>query len=66
MLKVLERVWSEAVKSTKATQVLIPRGDWNLSQAILSGPNKAAKTPIFSFQFHDPNVLDYDIINTDA
>ncbi|XP_047971250.1 exopolygalacturonase-like [Salvia hispanica] len=39
--KVLERVWSEAVKSTKATQVLIPRGDWNLSQAILSGPNKA-------------------------
>ncbi|XP_047962189.1 polygalacturonase-like [Salvia hispanica] len=39
--KVLKEVWMKATGSTTPSQILIPRGDWSLSQAVLSGPNKA-------------------------
>ncbi|KAL1552025.1 galacturonan 1,4-alpha-galacturonidase [Salvia divinorum] len=35
------KAWKDAMASTVASQVLIPRGDWTLSQADMSGPNKA-------------------------
>ncbi|KAG6409351.1 hypothetical protein SASPL_127390 [Salvia splendens] len=37
----LKKAWQNATESPTKSQILIPRGDWNLSQALLSGPNKA-------------------------
>ncbi|XP_042016938.1 polygalacturonase-like [Salvia splendens] len=40
----LMKAWKDAIESTMASQILIPKGDWILSQAHMQGPNKAPIT----------------------
>ncbi|XP_057792965.1 polygalacturonase isoform X2 [Salvia miltiorrhiza] len=37
----LMKAWKDAIASATASQILIPAGDWTLSQAHLAGPNKS-------------------------
>lgn len=43
-MQALIKAWKDAIESTTASQILIPKGDWILSQAHMQGPNKAPIT----------------------
>ena len=40
-VQALTEAWKDAMASTTTSVILIPEGDWTLSQALLEGPNKA-------------------------
>ncbi|KAL1539959.1 galacturonan 1,4-alpha-galacturonidase [Salvia divinorum] len=37
----LMKAWKDAMASTMASRIVIPKGDWALRQALMEGPNKA-------------------------
>lgn len=41
MMQALMKAWKEAIASPTPTKILVPAGDWTLSQAHMAGPNKA-------------------------
>ncbi|KAL1539956.1 galacturonan 1,4-alpha-galacturonidase [Salvia divinorum] len=43
-MQALMKAWKDAIKSTTSSKILIPKGDWTLSQARMHGPNKAPIT----------------------